>query len=170
MWRPITQGGMGLGPKVAITRSCARSAGRRDAHVSSATFGRWGPARPLATPVPIGVPRVSPDGRWIAIRTSTGLQVLEAATGAVHLVSATNGFAAWSADSRTLYFATDPDSSGHWKIGSVSPAGGTPRTLAYGNDPVRQGRRFGFAAGEGRFFFPVVERKADIWVADITRR
>jgi Tol biopolymer transport system component len=132
--------------------------------------GRWGPARPLATPVPIGVPRVSPDGRWIAIRTSTGLQVLEAATGAVHLVSATNGFAAWSADSRTLYFATDPDSSGHWKIGSVSPAGGTPRTLAYGNDPVRQGRRFGFAAGEGRFFFPVVERKADIWVADITRR
>lgn len=50
---------------------------------------------------------------------------------------------------------------------SVSPGGGPLRTLAYGNDPVSQGRRYGLAVHGGRMYFPLSERKADIWVADV---
>jgi Tol biopolymer transport system component/tRNA A-37 threonylcarbamoyl transferase component Bud32 len=133
--------------------------------------GSWGSARPWTVPglSAAAVPRPSPDGRWVAVNES-GLKVIDVATRAVRVVSPVPGYVAWSADSRTLYFATDPDSTGHWTIRSVSPRGGAPRTLAYGNDPLTQGRRFGFALAGGRFYFPVVERKGDIWVAEVRQR
>jgi hypothetical protein len=129
--------------------------------------GHWG--RPeMVSPGMVGgaVPRLSPDGRWVAIRDG-GLRLYDMVNRTEHLVYPINAFAAWSADSRVLYYVTDPDSSGRWIIQSASPIGGTPRTLAYGNNPVTESRRFGFAMAAGQFFFPVVERKADIWVAEI---
>jgi eukaryotic-like serine/threonine-protein kinase len=132
--------------------------------------GSWGPARLLAPGTQGAMPRVSPDGRWIALGTPRGLTLLNVAARAVHPASALRAYAAWSRDSRTLYFAANPDSTGHWTIKGVSPDGGPPRTLAYGNDPVSQGRRFGLAVSGGRFYLPIVERKADIWVAEIQSR
>jgi hypothetical protein len=96
--------------------------------------------------------------------------ILNVATHAAHTVYPRHAYVAWSSDSRLLYFITDPDSTGHWAIKSVSPTGGTPRTLAYGNDPISQGRRFGFAVSGDRFYFPIVERKGDIWVADVRQK
>ena len=66
-----------------------------------------------------------------------------------------------------VYFATSVDSKGHFTIKSVSPSGGVPKTLAYGNDPISQGRRYGLAVSHGRFFFTLTDRKSDIWVADV---
>ena len=132
--------------------------------------GAWGPAQMVSPGMTSGsVPRLSPDGRWVAIRDG-GLRIYEVATRAEHLVYPVDAFAAWSADSRVLYFATDPDSSGHWTIKGVSPTGGTARTLVYGNNPVTQSRRFGLALSGGKLYFPVLERKADIWVAEIRIR
>lgn len=113
------------------------------------------------------IPRFSPDGRWIAFNTPEGLKALEVGTGSVRLVTRQGSWAAWAEDGNTLSFATGVDSTGHFTIRRVSPAGGTPRTLAYGNDPVTQGRRYGLAVCGGRVYFPLVERKSDIWVAEI---
>lgn len=132
--------------------------------------GPWGPAQ-MVSPgmVPGAIPRISPDGRWVAVRAG-GLLVVELATHAAHLLYPRQAFVAWSRDGRLLYFATDPDSTGHWAIRSVSPTGGTPRTLAYGNDPITQGRRAGIAVSGGRFYFPIVERKGAIWVAEVRQK
>ena len=113
------------------------------------------------------IPRLSPDGRWIAFNSQEGLKVLAVATGQVHVATQRGAWAAWGERSSTIYFATGVDSTGHFTIKSVAPAGGTPRTLAYGNDPVSQGRRYGLAVHGGRFYFPLTERKADIWVAEL---
>jgi hypothetical protein len=75
-------------------------------------------------------------------------------------------WSAWSEDSRTLYFARS-DSLGVLKIGAISIDGGTPRTVAYADQPLRQQYRFGFAQAKGTLYFVLMERKSDIWVADV---
>ncbi|HJQ66416.1 MAG TPA: protein kinase [Gemmatimonadales bacterium] len=130
--------------------------------------GSWEPAHLLTTGIrSASISRYSPDGRWIAFNSTTGLKLLEVSTGQVHDVTRTGGWAAWGEGSNVLYFATGVDSAGRFTIKSVSPSGGVPRTVAYGNDPVSQGRRYGLAVSRGRFYFPLVERKADIWVAEV---
>jgi hypothetical protein len=53
---------------------------------------------------------------------------------------------------------------------AASPEGGPVRTVAYGNDPITEGRRFGIALSGGRLYFPLVERKGDIWVAEVRQK
>jgi serine/threonine-protein kinase len=113
------------------------------------------------------VPRESPDGRWLAFNSAEGVKVLELATGHARVVYPKGSWVAWGEGSNTLYIATGVDSAGHFTIKSASPGGGSPRTLAYGNDPVSQGRRYGLAVHGGRMYFPLAERKADIWVAEV---
>jgi hypothetical protein len=108
----------------------------------------------------------------IAYTDPGGLRLLmlsDSASRLLHPVpdSDTGIWCAWSRDSRTVYFATPMDTAGHFTIKGAPAAGGPARTLVYGNDPVTQARRFGFAADAGRFYFPLAERKADIWVAEI---
>jgi Tol biopolymer transport system component len=114
------------------------------------------------------VPRWSPDGRWIAAAGS----LFDAATGEARYsfrfypgVSA-GTWNSWSEDSQTLYGAGS-DSLGVFKIVAVSVPPGDPRTLAYADAPMRQLYRFGFAVSKGRFFFVLIERKSDVWVADV---
>jgi Tol biopolymer transport system component len=114
------------------------------------------------------IPRWSPDGRWIA---AGGGGLFEVATGqARRLFALDRGpggvWSAWSEDSRTLYFAR-PDSLGVLKISAVSINGGQPRTLAYADAPLRQQYRFGFAVSKGRIYFVLMERKSDVWVAEV---
>ena len=130
--------------------------------------GAWGPARLVPARIAAAsIPRYSPDGRWVAFNTPRGLNVLDMATGAVRLVYPQGSWAAWAEDSRVLYFATGVDPTGHFTVKRIAPSGGAPTTLAYGNNPVVQSRRYGLAVNGGRLYFPLVERKADIWVAEI---
>jgi Tol biopolymer transport system component len=134
--------------------------------------GSWGPPRRVAPLPQGGNPRLSPDGRMIAYTDPRGLQLMSLPDGASRLLDErpfrrTGIWAAWAADSRTLYFATETDTAGHFTIKSVPAAGGPARTLVYGNDPVSQARRYGFASDGRRFYFPLAERKADVWVAEV---
>jgi eukaryotic-like serine/threonine-protein kinase len=130
--------------------------------------GSWEPAHLLTTGIPTAsISRYSPDGRWIAFNSADGLQLLELSTSKARVVFPRGAWGAWGEGSNMLYFVAGLDSTGHFTIKSVSPSGGVPKTLVYGNDPVSQGRRYGLAVHSGRFFFPLVERKADIWVAEV---
>jgi Tol biopolymer transport system component len=115
------------------------------------------------------LPRVSPDGHWIAFTASDGMQLLEVATGQVRTVSPVVSWPwpSWSGDGRTLYFTTVLDSTGHFTIKGALVPGGTARTFVYGNDPVNQAYRYGLAVHDGRFYLPLFERKSDVWVAEI---
>lgn len=130
--------------------------------------GAWERPRLLAlSPGGGGLPRVSPDGRWVAFNSPAGLKFLEVATGTVRAASSVSGWLAWSDDSHTVYFATAQDSTGHFTIKSLPVNGGPPRTVVYGNDPRSQSYRYGLAVHGGRLYFPLIESKGDVWVADL---
>jgi hypothetical protein len=101
--------------------------------------------------------------------------VINLATGRERLLTAnltttTGGiWAAWSGDGRTVYYAQS-DSLQQFTIRAVPAEGGTPRTLVYADAPDQQLHRYGLAVSNGRFFFPLIERKADVWVAEVERK
>jgi len=109
---------------------------------------------------------VSPDGREVAFhsfRTGNRDVFVMRATGGGEVQVTTSP----QSDGSTLYFTTVEDAAGQFTMKAVPADGGTPRTLAYGNDPLSQGRRYGLAVNGERLFLPLVERNADIWVAEI---
>jgi Tol biopolymer transport system component len=130
--------------------------------------GSW--ESPHALPFGPGarISRISPDGRWIAYWRLTGdFEVFNPGTREVRRMAhgPTEHWPAWGPDSR-LYFGTS-DSLGRFTIGTAPLAGGAPRVLVYANDPTAQGYRFGLAVRGGRFYFPLMARKADVWVAEL---
>jgi hypothetical protein len=72
----------------------------------------------------------------------------------------------WSPDGKTLY-GMGWDSAGRVTIEGLSLQSGKVRLLAYADNPLLQGWRLGFAVGNDRFYFPLVERKSDVWVAEL---
>jgi hypothetical protein len=73
---------------------------------------------------------------------------------------------AWSPDSRSIYYLEEDQPTG-FIIRVVPAAGGIPKTLVFAKSPDRQLHRYGFSAVNGRFYFPLVEQKADVWVAEV---
>lgn len=71
-----------------------------------------------------------------------------------------------SDDGRSVYFKAH-DREGAARIWSVPVVGGSPTLLVHWDDPLRPSARHDFAAGAGRFFFAIDERRSDIWVADV---
>ena len=65
----------------------------------------------------------------------------------------------------TVYLAEDL-----FAIHAVPSAGGPSRTLVYADAPDRQAHRLGFAVANGRFYFTLSDRKADVWVAEAERK
>ena len=115
----------------------------------------------------------SPDGRSVSFAGDSGVRVIDVATRSDRLVApvppTTNGLVtAWSPDGRALYWAESVD--GRFRIRAVSPAGGPPRTLVYADVPERQVHRLGFAVANGRFYFTLSDRTADVWVAGVERK
>jgi hypothetical protein len=48
--------------------------------------------------------------------------------------------------------------------------GGAARLLVHFTDPARRSNRTDFAAGAGRLFFGIDERRSNIWLADVTEQ
>ena len=94
--------------------------------------------------------------------------VLDLTTGKERsLIQASTGtWITWSPDSRSLYY-TREDSLRGFIVRVVPAAGGPQRTVAYANAPDRQIHRYGFSLSNGRFYFPLIEQKADVWVAEV---
>jgi Tol biopolymer transport system component len=129
--------------------------------------GHWDTPQPLPHRGYAGLAVWSPDGRLIAFNFRNGVMVFNLATGQERVVSrtSTGAWAAWSGDGRTIYYA-DVDSLRGFIVRSVSAEGGRTRTLVYANSPD-QLHRYGFSASNDRFFFPLIQRKADVWVAEV---
>ncbi|MEJ2203446.1 MAG: S9 family peptidase [Gemmatimonadota bacterium] len=102
-----------------------------------------------------GSPAWSPDGRWIAVRGSTGLDVVirerwdHGAPSDIYLISADGterrnvtehwdllpGAPAWSPDGRWIYFTAGMGGNTH--LFRVRPEGGSAQQLTYGEQRVR---------------------------------
>jgi hypothetical protein len=48
--------------------------------------------------------------------------------------------------------------------------GGKRKVLLYADRLTEQQHRYGFAVRGGRIYIPIVDRKADVWVADLESR
>ncbi len=68
--------------------------------------------------------------------------------------------------SRTTVFGTVVDSLGRLRILSAAVTG-KPKVRVYADHPLEQQYRYGFAMHGGRFYIPIVDRKADVWVAEV---
>ncbi|HEU5155119.1 MAG TPA: protein kinase, partial [Gemmatimonadales bacterium] len=111
----------------------------------------------------------SPDGQSIAF-SGPGVKVIDLKTDSerslIQSTATASTWLTWSPDARSIYYVDD-DALRGFLIRVVPAAGGLPRTLAYANAPDRQLHRYGFSAAQGRFFFPLTEQKADVWVAEV---
>ena len=134
--------------------------------------GQWGEPTPLPLQDRAARPRWSPDGRWISYINPDGIKVFDPGSGQSRLVLALKDdafpstWSAWSEDSRTIYLARS-DSLGLFRIIAIPMDGNPPKTVAYADIPNRQYHRHGIAVSRGRLFFPLVERNADVWVAEV---
>jgi Tol biopolymer transport system component/tRNA A-37 threonylcarbamoyl transferase component Bud32 len=133
--------------------------------------GRWDAPHPLPYQGPASLPAWSPDGHSISFNGDSGIRVIDAGSGRQHLVVKTPGGAwtTWSGDGRTIYYARS-DSLQRFSIRAVPAAGGAPKTLVYADAPDRQLYRYGLAMSNGRFYFPLSARTADVWVAEVERK
>jgi DNA-binding MarR family transcriptional regulator len=97
------------------------------------------------------------------------VKVLDLNTGTERSLTdtpSTGTWISWSSDSRSIYYTREEPPRG-FIIRVVPVAGGSPRTVVYANLPDRQVHRYGFSLAKGRFYFPLVEQKADVWVAEV---
>jgi Tol biopolymer transport system component len=112
------------------------------------------------------LPSWTPDGR-IAYVSDSGIRVIEPRTGARPVVIP--GFAAgwyvWADDGKVVY-AEETDSTGRVLV-TASALGGKRRVLLYADRLTEQQHRYGLAVHGGRIYIPIVDRKADVWVADL---
>jgi Tol biopolymer transport system component/tRNA A-37 threonylcarbamoyl transferase component Bud32 len=133
--------------------------------------GSWDIPRALPYRIGASLPAWSPDGRSVSFNGDSGVRVIDVESGRQHLVSATPGsaWAEWSEDGRTIYYAIS-DSLQRFTIRAVPSAGGAARTVVYADAPDRQLHRYGLAVSHGRFYFPLSEQKADVWVAEAERK
>jgi Tol biopolymer transport system component len=134
------------------------------------TSGSWG------APRPVGHSRVASlsnavwasRGRAFIVVTADGLTQVDLDTGAARRIAP--GF-----DGAFLDQGSDPDviygmgftASRQVVVEAVSLKTGKHRVIAYPDNPLLQGWRLGFAVGSGNLYFPLIERKADVWVAEL---
>lgn len=119
----------------------------------------------------------SPDGRFLSYSTLLGglggLRVVPADSGAPRtLVDETAPGAPgvevsrWSQDGRTIYFKShDPDGEG--VLWSIPAAGGTPTRIMRFGDGRQRSDRYGFWFANGRIYYTLYDRQANVWVVDV---
>jgi Tol biopolymer transport system component len=130
--------------------------------------GGWEPPHALPHRGFGALARWSPDGRSIAF-SGPGVKVIDLDSGNERSLTDAGTpatWTAWSPDSRSIYYTREDQPRG-FIIRVVPAAGGITKTLVFANTPDRQLHRYGFSAVNGRFYFPLVEQKADVWVAEV---
>ena len=134
------------------------------------------PDRSWDRPFRVSTPRTSnraaswtPDGR-IAFVSDSGLQIIDARTGARPLVipGFVSAWYAWREDGKSVV-GVEGDSLGRVLVTEYA-LGGKRKVLCYADRLTEQQHRYGFALHGGRVYIPIVDRKADVWVADIESR
>jgi TolB protein len=125
----------------------------------------WGSPTPAKFGTTLGIPSWAPNGKWVALAGPGGAELVDLRTGRHRALHAMCCFHRWSQDGGILYAAA-PDSSGRFEIHAVSPPDTTPHLVAYTDNPLSQSWRLGFAVHGDRFYFPLIERKADVWVGE----
>jgi TolB protein len=125
----------------------------------------WESPTPAMFGTTLAKPTWSPNGEWVALASRSGPEILNVRTGQRRALDMVCCFHGWSQDSRILY-AAGGDSNGRFVIQAVSLPDGKPRVAAYADNPLSQSWRLGFAVHGDRFYFPLIERKADVWVAE----
>ena len=117
-------------------------------------------------------PSWSPDGTFLAVTLGLGYAVVSPRTGESRIFytprpnseDPRGGDAIVSDDGRTVYVKSH-NQLGQAFIWAFPLAGGAPRLLVEFGD--RSSPRTDFAAGQGRFFFGIDERRSNIWLADV---
>jgi Tol biopolymer transport system component len=115
------------------------------------------------------MPQWMPDGNGISFVTDSGVNLLDLRDGTRRLIipGLSPLFYRW--DSAGTVFGTVVDSLGRLRIVSAA-VNGKPKVLVYADHPLEQQYRYGFAMHGGRFYIPIVDRKADVWVAEVEGR
>jgi Tol biopolymer transport system component/DNA-binding SARP family transcriptional activator len=130
--------------------------------------GSWEPDVPLIADYRFGGwPQWSPDGRWVSFPTATGLGLIDPATGERRALDVGPGITwhVWSEHADTIY--GEREFNGPLLFLAVPLGGGRPRAIAWADDPLTQLPRYGLALSRGRLYFPLVERRSDVWVATV---
>lgn len=78
--------------------------------------------------------------------------------------------AAWSRDSRTLYFRMGVPGSRNLHIGAVGGDGSNPRMLVRFDQPEHVTFRAEFAADARNFYFTLGRGDGDLWIMDLARK
>ena len=131
--------------------------------------GSWEPPTRLYAPRS-GLPEWMPNGKGISFMTDSGVNLHELRDGTRRLLISgfTPRWYRWDSAGTTA-FGTAVDSLGRLRILSAA-VNGMPKVLVYADHPLEQQYRYGFAVHGGRFYVPIVERKADVWVAEVQGR
>ena len=116
----------------------------------------------------------SPDGSLIAYHSTDGLRVI-APDGLNPRLLVSNAadsgsayYAAWSSDSRTLYYLSRGATG--WSIRAIPTAGGASHVVMHFNDPARQPLKYGFATDGKMFYLTMGAHESDVWVLELAKR
>jgi Tol biopolymer transport system component len=148
------------------------------------TNGSWGAPRPVSNSrlASLSNPVWSSRGRAFIVVTAAGLTEVDLNTGAAQPIAPRfdgvfldqdvrhhSGRAARSVEDPDVIYGMGLNQSRQVVVEAVSLKTGKHRVIAYPDNPLLQGWRLGFAVGNGNLYFPLIERKADVWIAELGR-
>ena len=150
--------------------------GVEDVYVVRRQGSGWSPMTRLTT-FGAGLPRWSPDGRWISVVSPRRGMVLVPAEGGEPRALAQNTdsagsvlFAEWGRDPSKVYYLTVRPRELVWRFWSVPVSGGKAR-LVLSFDP--SGNQIGgvaFSTDDKRIFFTVTSDESDVWTTELGTR
>ena len=138
--------------------------------------GGWSAPRRLTT-TGAGIPRWSPDGRFLSAVSPTRGVLLVAADGSGDRVLVTPraeyGAAmssTWGTDARLVYYLTVHPREFLWQFWAVPTSGGAPRLVLAFDPAAKQLGGITFTTDGRRIFYTVSSDESDVWTMDVRTR